>query len=144
MSPRADIDIAAPPEKVWEDVMDPHRFTEWVTIHRKVNLNDPGPPHERHGDGADVCLRGANFKVKWGLAEPRGRPAVGRAQGPCARTPARSIDITADGNGTQFHYLNEFRAPGGCSDRRPAGSSSAAFPSERPAVTSALKALLEH
>ena len=28
------ITIDAPPEKVWEVVMVPHRFGDWVTIHR--------------------------------------------------------------------------------------------------------------
>ena len=33
--------IDAPPEKVWDVVMDPHRL-EWVTIHRKLNSASDG------------------------------------------------------------------------------------------------------
>ena len=30
------IDIAAPPEEVWDVVMDAERLQEWVTIHRRL------------------------------------------------------------------------------------------------------------
>ena len=49
--------------------MDPDRFGEWVTIHRKVNSADPGPPREGMKMEQTLCLRGASFKVKWTLEE---------------------------------------------------------------------------
>ena len=55
----ADIEIDAPPEKVWQVVMDPDRFGEWVTIHRKVNSADDGPPREGMKMEQTLCLRGA-------------------------------------------------------------------------------------
>jgi len=111
----ADIDIDAPVEKVWDTIMDPDCFSQWVTIHRKVNSADPGPPHEGMQMEQTLCLRGANFKVKWELVEcdPRSR-AVWEGHGPM-RSRARTVyELSHDGNGgTRFHYLNHFRAPGG-------------------------------
>ncbi len=62
-----------------------------------------------------LCLRGASFKVKWRLAEVEDdRRAVWEGTGPMRSYARTEYDITADGNGgTRFHYLNEFKAPGG-------------------------------
>ena len=38
----ASIDIAVPPERVWDVIMDPYHFDEWVTIHRKLGHVDDG------------------------------------------------------------------------------------------------------
>jgi carbon monoxide dehydrogenase subunit G len=111
----ADIDIAAPPERVWDLVMDPERFGEWVTIHRKVNSADPGPPREGMRMEQTLCLRGASFKVKWHLSEVKDHSrAVWEGTGPMRSHARTEYGISADGNGgTRFHYLNEFQAPGG-------------------------------
>jgi carbon monoxide dehydrogenase subunit G len=111
----ADIEIHAPPEKVWEVVMDPDRFGEWVTIHRKVNSADPGPPREGMKMEQTLCLRGASFKVKWTLEEcADGTRAVWEGMGPM-RSHARTEYVIRpnDDGGTRFHYVNEFKAPGG-------------------------------
>ena len=42
----ASIDIDAPPEEVYDLVLDPARLDEWVTIHRQVNARDDGPPRK--------------------------------------------------------------------------------------------------
>jgi hypothetical protein len=111
----ADIEIDAPPERVWATVLDPGHFDEWVTIQRKVNGADPGPPHEGMKMEQTLCLRGANFKVKWTLEECRDHAlAVWEGTGPM-RSHARteySISPNDDG-GTRFHYVNQFKAPGG-------------------------------
>ncbi len=111
----ADIDIAAPPERVWEFVMDPHRFGDWVSIHRKINDADDGPPHEGMHVEQTLCLRGANFKVKWTLAECDGpRLGVWEGKGPMHSHARTVYELKPDGNGgTHFHYVNEFKAPGG-------------------------------
>jgi carbon monoxide dehydrogenase subunit G len=111
----ADIEIEAPPEKVWEAVMDPNRFGDWVTIHRKVNSTDPGPPREGMKMEQTLCLRGASFKVKWTLEEcKRDSRAVWEGTGPMRSHARTEYDISPNGNGgTKFHYVNEFKAPGG-------------------------------
>lgn len=111
----ADIHIAAPVAEVWNMALDPHRLSEWVTIHRELDEADDGPPREGMRMKQSLTLRGAPFKVTWELTECRpNEHAKWEGRGP-ARSYARTeytFTEAADG-GTDFHYLNEFKAPGG-------------------------------
>lgn len=111
----ASIDIDAPPDRVYDLMLDPTRLDEWVTIHRRVNHRDNGPPREGFEMEQTLHLRGANFKVRWTLTEAD-RPDRATWEG---RGPAHSYARTSyllrplDGGGTHFDYENEFKAPGG-------------------------------
>jgi len=111
----ASIDIDAPSAAVWDVVMDPHRFADWVTIHRRIHRTDDGAVRPGYEVEQTLALRGAPFKVHWTLAEaeaPRRATWDGRGPGGSrARTTYRLAD--RDGGGTRFDYTNEFRAPGG-------------------------------
>jgi carbon monoxide dehydrogenase subunit G len=110
----AEIQIAAPPEKVWEVVLDPQRLGEWVTIHRRVNNADSGPPREGMKMEQTLCLRGATFKVKWELAECQSpRRAVWEGRGPMHSHAHTAYVLEASDGGTRFMYENDFKAPGG-------------------------------
>ncbi len=143
----ADIDIKAPPEKVWELVMDPDRIGEWVTIHRKMDSADAGPPREGMQMKQTLCLRGANFKVKWELSECQdGERAVWVGKGPVGSRARTEYELSPDGDGgTRFHYVNEFRAPGGPLGKAASKVIVGSLP-QREATKSLqqLKALLEH
>jgi uncharacterized membrane protein len=101
------IEIDAPVEDVWGIVMDATRLHEWVTIHRKL------VSHSSTAMEQVLCLRGANFKVKWKLATSK-EPTHAKWEG---KGPARShaeteYRLTDNGKGgTRFDYRNEFRAP---------------------------------
>ena len=101
------IDIDAPIRDVWAVIMDPNRLHEWVTIHRELVSSDDDEMEQV------LCLRGANFKVKWHLAASKA-PQHAKWQG---RGPARSHAETEyrlhdNGHGgTRFDYRNEFKAP---------------------------------
>ncbi len=90
---RAKIDIDAPPEEVYDTVLDPARLHEWVTIHRKVNKVDDGEPRKGFEMDQTLCLRHANFKVHWTLTEAdRPHRATWEGKGPAgsyARTSYR-------------------------------------------------------
>src|SRR5690242_789671 len=111
----ASIEIDAPPERVYEKVLDPDCLAQWVTIHRRINRADSGAPHQGYEMDQTLCLRGANFKVHWTLTEAE-RPHRATWEG---RGPAHSYARTAyklaavDGGRTRFDYENEFKAPGG-------------------------------
>jgi uncharacterized protein YndB with AHSA1/START domain len=111
----ATIDIDAPPEKVWDIVMDPKRLGEWVSIHRKLG-NAPDGRLERGSHlQQTLCLRGVNFKVDWEVAQLQdGKCTEWEGKGP-ARSKARTKYVLSDNGdgGTRFDYENEFKAPMG-------------------------------
>jgi carbon monoxide dehydrogenase subunit G len=143
----ASIDIDVPPERVWEVIMDPEHFGDWVTIHRKLNYADEGGLRAGFRVDQTLCLHHANFKVKWSLAElDPPYHAVWEGKGP-AGSHARIVDtLTAlDGGAkTRFEYLNEYSQPGGFLGRM-AGRVLVAGIAEREANRSLerLKAFLE-
>jgi carbon monoxide dehydrogenase subunit G len=102
------IDIAAPPEKVWDVVMNPERLHEWVTIHRKL---------EAHTDttmSQVLCIHHVNFHVRWELEESdRPRHAHWVGKGPARSKAETEYRLRAVDGGTRFDYRNEFRAPFG-------------------------------
>jgi uncharacterized membrane protein len=112
---RASIEIDAPRDAVYDFMLDPAHLDEWVTIHRRVNSRDPGPPREGYRMNQTLHLRGANFRVRWTLTEAdRPQRATWEGRGP-AHSYARTSYALRDGNGgrTRFEYENEFTAPGG-------------------------------
>jgi len=108
------IGIDAPPERVWEVVMDPRRLADWVTIHRRVA---GVPPELRRGSTFEqtLNLRGANVHVVWTVVdlEPPWR-AVWEGQGPAHSRASIVYELRRDGERrTIFDYTNEFKPPGG-------------------------------
>jgi carbon monoxide dehydrogenase subunit G len=110
----ADIDIQASPEDVYDAMLDPERLHEWVTIHRKVNHSDGGELRVGYEMDQTLCLRHANFKVRWQLTEAdRPERATWEGKGPAGSYARTSYRLTPRGDGTHFEYENEFKTPGG-------------------------------
>ncbi|MBA2517702.1 MAG: SRPBCC family protein [Solirubrobacterales bacterium] len=112
---RVEIDIDAPPEAVFDVMLDPDRLADWVTIHREVEYADGGKPRKGYKMRQTLVLRGAPFKVDWTLTRcVRPREATWEGRGPAgshARTAYRLSETDADG--THFEYENEYKVPGG-------------------------------
>ncbi len=110
----AQIDIESPMQDVWDYVMDPSHYGEWVTIVDEVSNIDRGPLRPGFRMDQTLHLRGVRFKVHWELDIVRA-PRTARWEG---RGPARSRAVTEhrlsvrDGV-THFDYRNEFRTPFG-------------------------------
>jgi uncharacterized protein YndB with AHSA1/START domain len=110
----ASIDIDAPIQTVWDYVMDPSHYRDWVTIVDAVANVDRGPLRPGFRMDQTLHLRGVRFRVHWELdiVQP---PRCARWQG---TGPARSRAVTEhrlstrDGL-THFDYRNEFRTPFG-------------------------------
>lgn len=110
-----DIDIDAEPERVFDFMLDPSHLDEWVTIHRKVNAVDSGGARKGFWMEQTLCLRHANFKVKWELTEyERPSRATWQGRGPAGSHARTSYVVRArDRGGAHVEYQNEFKAPGG-------------------------------
>ena len=140
------IDIDAPPQVVFETIMDPNRLDDWVTIHRSVSGVSSDPTREGARMDQVLCMRGMNFKVHWQLVGVRPPyEAIWEGRGPALSKAKIKYHLSGnDGGPTTFDYVNEFHAPGG-----PLGNvASRVFvghASEREAEKSlrALKALIE-
>jgi carbon monoxide dehydrogenase subunit G len=109
------IDIAAPPERVWDIVMDPDRLGEWVTIHRKVGKVHDRPLKQGSELEQTLGIGPARFKVWWTIAdiEPN-RRVTWNGEGPARSHASINYALKPDGNGgTRFEYRNDFDPPGG-------------------------------
>lgn len=110
----AQIDIDAPVADVWDYVMDPSHYRDWVTIVDAVSNVGRGPLRPGFRMDQTLHLRGVRFKVHWELDIVQA-PFRARWQG---SGPARSHAVTEhrlsvrDGM-THFDYRNEFRTPFG-------------------------------
>lgn len=108
------IEIDAPPERVWDVVMNPRRLAEWVTIHRRIE--DVPPTLERGSTfGQTLSLRGAPLHVEWTVVDvEKPSRATWEGRGPAHSRASIVYALRAlDGSRTRFEYTNEFRAPGG-------------------------------
>jgi carbon monoxide dehydrogenase subunit G len=108
----ASIEIDAPPERVWDMVMDPGRLGDWVTIHRRLVRADRGAPRVGFEMEQAIHLRGVTVDVHWELVEcEAARRAVWEGRGPARSRAHTEYLLTRDGERTRFDYQNEFRAP---------------------------------
>ena len=112
---RETIEIDAPPEVVFDTIMDPHRLSEWVTIHRSVKA--PAGQKLEAGARMDQLLhmRGVSFTVHWELESVK-RPSAAEwiGRGPAMSRASIRYRLSGPPEGpTQFEYSNEFHTPGG-------------------------------
>ena len=109
------IDIDSPIERVWETIMDPDQFKDWVTIHRSVKNVSDSPPREGSTMDQVMHILGVTFRVHWMLVAVRPPyHAEWEGRGP-AHSRARILyDLSGGADGpTTFEYTNEFTPPGG-------------------------------
>ncbi len=111
----ATIEIDAPKERVWETIMDPDRWGEWVTIHRSVRRVSDHPLKQGSTLEQVLHMRGVSFHVNWKLVKlSRPSRAEWEGQGPAHSGAKISYALSGDGDGpTKFEYTNEFNVPGG-------------------------------
>jgi uncharacterized protein YndB with AHSA1/START domain len=109
------IDIDAPAQRVWETVMDPNQFEDWVTIHRSVRDVSARPMAKGSTMEQVLHMRGVSFRVHWRLtdvSEPHHAEWEGR--GPAGSRARIRYELSGNADGpTVFEYINEFAVPGG-------------------------------
>src|ERR671917_480645 len=97
------VDIAAPPEAVYDLISDPARLGEWVTIHQYAEGAGAGELHK--GDTLTQCLKlaGQKFKVRWEVVESdRPHRLVWKGRGPGRPKAQVENALTPNGKGTTF------------------------------------------
>ena len=109
------VDIHAPPQQVWDLVMDPDRFGDWVTIHRSVDNVSDRPARKGSTMDQVMHMRGFTFKVHWTLEEvDEPRRAEWEGRGPAHSRARITYQLSGDDGGpTAFEYTNELTPPGG-------------------------------
>jgi carbon monoxide dehydrogenase subunit G len=109
------IEIDAPPERVYEVVMDPRHLKDWVSIHESL---DEAPAGELK-KGAELVqtlkLAGRRFHVHWKVVEDDcPNRVVWEGQGPVHSHAKVEYGFERNGDGsTRFSYMNEYDLPGG-------------------------------
>jgi carbon monoxide dehydrogenase subunit G len=138
------VEIDAPPQRVYDVVMDPSRLEEWVTIHH--HLEDAPNGHLRKGSKLTQCLKlaGKKFKVRWTVVEndPCVR-VVWEGRGPVASHARVVYGLKANGEGTTFNYMNEYDLPGGALGRVASRAVSRVTQKELEGSLQRLKSLVE-
>lgn len=109
------IRIDAPIDRVWDTIMDPNRFGDWVTIHRGVTNVSSNPRAKGATMDQSMHMRGLKFRVHWTLTDiDAPHFAEWRGRGPAHSEARIQYKLAADGDGaTEFEYTNEFHVPGG-------------------------------
>ncbi len=108
-------EINAPKQRVWETIMDPDRWGDWVTIHRSVSHVSDHPLKQGSTLRQVLHMRGVSFHVNWELVDVRAPDhAEWEGRGPAYSRARICYALSGDGDGpTKFEYMNEFNAPGG-------------------------------
>jgi carbon monoxide dehydrogenase subunit G len=108
----ASTEIAAPPERVWQMIMDPMQLEKWVTVHRRLVRTDGPPPRVGFRMDQQIHLRGVNLQVHWTLVDCCApERAVWEGRGPARSRAHTEYSLRPSGRGTRFDYCNEFHAP---------------------------------
>ena len=118
MKVERNIEIDAPPERVYDVVMDPARLEDWVTIHHHLEDAPNGPL--RKGSKLTQCLTlaGKKFKVRWTVVENDPcRRVVWEGRGPVGSKAHIVYGFSGDDDRTDFSYLNQYDLPGGALGR---------------------------
>ena len=108
------VNIAAPPQAVYDVVMDPHRLAEWVTIHDHLEDSSNSPLRQGSTLTQVLKLAGRRFKVNWRVvANEPCEHVVWEGRGPVATHARVEYRFDPNGGGTKFSYVNEYDLPGG-------------------------------
>jgi uncharacterized protein YndB with AHSA1/START domain len=141
-----EIDIDAPPDRVYDVLTDPDCLGEWVTIQEELEEAPEGRDLER-GDTLRQRMKvaGQRFKLSWTVVEAD-RPSriVWEGHGPMGSEARAVYDLAENGDGgTHFTYSNEYEMPGGPAGRLAGRAIVAASGREANRTLERLKELVE-
>jgi carbon monoxide dehydrogenase subunit G len=106
--------IAAPPQRVYDLVMDPRRLSDWVSIHDSLEEAPDGQLSKGSELHQRLRLAGRSFTVHWTVVEDEPCQSVTwEGRGPAHSRASVSYELEEEDGGTNFVYANEFHLPGG-------------------------------
>jgi carbon monoxide dehydrogenase subunit G len=106
--------IAAPPQAVYDVVMDPQRLEDWVTVHDHLEGAPKAPLKKGSQLTQTLKLAGRRFKVKWRVVENDPcEHVVWEGRGPVGSHARVEYGFKSNDGGTDFSYVNEYDLPGG-------------------------------
>lgn len=106
--------IAAPPERVYEVVMDPERLADWVSIHDSLEQAPNGQLTKGSRLSQRLRLAGRRFTVHWTVVEDEPcRSVTWEGKGPAHSRASVGYEFQEEDGGTNFVYANEYHLPGG-------------------------------
>jgi carbon monoxide dehydrogenase subunit G len=106
--------IAAPPQAVYDIVMDPSRLEDWVTIHQHIVGAAQSPLKKGSELTQSLKLAGTRFNVQWRVVENEPcRHVVWEGRGPVGSRARVEYRFDSNDGGTEFSYINEYDLPGG-------------------------------
>jgi carbon monoxide dehydrogenase subunit G len=113
-----EIHIDAPPEAVYDTLMDPDCLGSWVTIQDEL-LQAPEGDLDKGDELVQRCkVAGQRFKLRWKV-EQANRPhkTIWNGKGPLGSRARVTYDLAENDGGTRFTYTNEYDLPGGVAGR---------------------------
>ena len=106
--------IAAPPQRVYDVVMDPERLSDWVSIHDSLEEAPDGQLSKGSELSQRLRLAGRCFTVHWTVVEDEPcRSVTWEGKGPARSRASVSYEFREEDGGTTFVYANEYHLPGG-------------------------------
>lgn len=112
----AAIGLDASRQQVWDVLMDPQRFAEWVTVHHRLGSVSDRPLVR--GSTVEQTLRtyGRDFELFWTVTDldcPHHAFWEGRGPGRAHATIRYQLSPDGSQQQTSLRYANTFRMPGG-------------------------------
>jgi carbon monoxide dehydrogenase subunit G len=106
--------IAAPPQRVYDLVMNPERLSDWVSIHDSLEHAPDGQLSKGSELSQRLRLAGRSFTVHWKVVEDEPcRSVTWEGRGPARSRASVSYEFREEDGGTNFVYANEYHLPGG-------------------------------
>jgi carbon monoxide dehydrogenase subunit G len=141
-----EIDIDAPPDRVFAFLTDPDCLGEWVTIMEEL---EEAPEGRDLAEGDTLRQRmkvaGRRFKLSWTVVEsdPPTR-IVWKGRGPMGSKAKAIYELSENGDGgTRVSYFNQYELPGGPAGRLAGRAILKASGGEADRSLERLKALIE-
>jgi uncharacterized protein YndB with AHSA1/START domain len=140
-----EIEIAAPPERVYDVLADPSCLGEWVTIQEELEEAPAGDLRKGSKLRQRMKVAGQRFRLHWTVVEAdRPKRIVWEGRGPMGTKAKAVYGLSANGDGaTRFSYLNEYELPGGFAGKIAGRAVQAASGREADKTLKRLKALVE-